>query len=153
MNDMKGKGLFQRYRQAPWRVQRQGIGLFLLGVVSLLLVAALYLNVTVRAAIAGREIQALRDAIEENTRLNADYEMQLAALTTHEVMQQRARALGFEPVDYEDALFLPVEMYLPARIADFSRKGAAPTEPPLRAEYRQSLLEWFAEHVQASVGR
>lgn len=149
----KGKSLLQRYRQAPWRVQRQWVSLFLLGVVSLLLIAALYLNVTVRTALAGREIQALHDAIEENARLNADYEMQLAALTTSEVMQERARALGFEPAEHAEVLFLTVNMYFPARIADFSTKGAVPAIPTLRPEYRQSLLEWLAEHIQASAGR
>lgn len=148
-----GKSLLQRYRQAPWRIQRQWVSLFLLGIVSLLLIAALYLNVTVRAAIAGREIQVLRDTIEEKARQNADYEMQLAALTTSEVMQERARALGFEPADYEEALFLTVTIYLPERVVDFSAKEIARTVPALRAEYRQSLLEWFAERIQASAGR
>lgn len=147
------RSLLQRYRQAPWRVQRQWVSLFLLGVVSLLLIAALYLNVTVRAAIAGREIQVLRDAMEENARQNADYEMQLAALTTSEVMQERARALGFEPADYEEALFLTVNIYLPERVVDFSAQETVRTTPALRPEYRQSLLEWFAERIQTSAGR
>ncbi len=149
----RGSNLLQRYRQAPWRVQRQWISLFLLGIVSALMVAALYLNVTARAAVAGREIQSLRDEIETNARLNADYEIQLAALTTTETMRLRARALGFEPVDYEEALFLSVASYFPPPAVDLSAPESAPTAPPLRAEYRQSLIEWFMERIQASAGR
>lgn len=149
----QGYNLLQRYRQAPWRVQRQWVSLFLLGVVAILLIAALYLNVTVRTAIAGREIQSLRDAMEENARLNADYEMQLAALTTSESMQQRARALGFAPADYEEVLFLTVNIYLPPRAVDFSVRDSGQATPTMREEYRQSLLEWFAGHIQASAGR
>ena len=51
--------LFDTYRMAPWRIQRQWIVNFLLAVVSLAMVAALYLDVTARADIAGREIQNL----------------------------------------------------------------------------------------------
>ncbi len=148
-----GKNLWQRYRQAPWRVQRQWVGLFLLGIVSGLMVAALYLNVTVRTAIAGREIQSLQEEIETNARLNADYEMQIAALTTAETMRSRARALGFEPADYEELLFLSVDAYVPRHAVDLSRQEDAVVTPPLRAEYTQSLLEWFAERIQASAGR
>ncbi len=49
--------IVQKVRQAPWRVQRQWIGLFLLGLVLVAMVAGIYLNVTVRATLAGREIQ------------------------------------------------------------------------------------------------
>lgn len=147
------KNLWQRYRQAPWRVQRQWVSLFLLGLVSILMVASLYLNVTVRAAIAGREIQSLQEQIEENERLNADYEMQIAALTTGEAMRARARALGFQPADYKEVLFVSVDSYFPPSAVDLSRHEETAMIPPLRAEYRQSLLEWFAEQIQASAGR
>jgi len=154
MTDAKRQTLLQRYRQAPWRVQRQWVGLFLLGVVSVLMVAALYLNVTVRAALTGREIQALREAIEENARLNADYEMQVAALTTSEAMRERARALGFAPARNEDLLFVTVNAYLPPQAVDLSIRETTQTAPLLRAEYTQSLVEWFAERMmQASAGR
>ena len=148
-----GRNLWQRYRQAPWRVQRQWVGLFLLGIVSVLMVAALYLNVTVRAALAGREIQSLQEEIETNARLNADYEMQIAALTSGEAMRSRARALGFEPADYEELLFLSVDAYVPRHAVDLSRQEETVVLPPLRAEYTQSLLEWFAERIQVSAGR
>ena len=51
--------IVRKYRQAPWRVQRQWIGLFLLALVLVAMVAAIYLNVTVRATVAGREIHLL----------------------------------------------------------------------------------------------
>jgi hypothetical protein len=52
--------MVQKVRQAPWREQRQWIGLFLVGLVLVAMVAAIYLNVTVRTAISGREIQLLQ---------------------------------------------------------------------------------------------
>ncbi len=47
--------IIHAYRQAPWRVQRQWIGAFLLLLIGAAMIAALYLDVTARAAVAGRE--------------------------------------------------------------------------------------------------
>ena len=87
--------IVQKVRQAPWRVQRQWIGLFLLGLVVMAMVAGIYLNVTVRATLAGREIQALLNpslinlnpdlqpnSIATNQCINSELEMQLADLTS-----------------------------------------------------------------------
>ena len=60
--------IVQTVRQANWRVQRQWIGLFLLGLVLIAMVAGIYLNITVRATLAGREIQMLQADIATNTR-------------------------------------------------------------------------------------
>ena len=44
--------LIHAYKQAPWRVQRQYVGAFLLIVIGMSMIAALYLQVTARAAAA-----------------------------------------------------------------------------------------------------
>ncbi|HVN54070.1 MAG TPA: hypothetical protein VMT46_07040, partial [Anaerolineaceae bacterium] len=66
--------IVQKYRQAPWRVQRQWIGLFLLGSVLVAIVAGIYLSITTRADLAGREIQNLNADILDKQRENADLE-------------------------------------------------------------------------------
>ena len=90
--------IIHAYRQAPWRVQRQWIGAFLLVVIGVAMIAALYLDVTARAAVAGREIQEMRIQITTIQRENADLETQLADLTATAVMEKRATALGYRPV-------------------------------------------------------
>jgi Tfp pilus assembly protein PilN len=60
------------YSQAPWRVQRQWVSVFLLIVLGFAMIATLYLMVTSQAAITGREIQNLRQAIIETDNTNAD---------------------------------------------------------------------------------
>lgn len=142
--------LVQKYRQAPWRVQRQWLGLFLLGVVTIAMVAAVYLNVTARAALAGREIQFLEDQIEENQRINADLETQLAGLTSVDTMRTRALALGFEPVSEDEMVYVTVEGYTPPSVADFSVESGQPAGSVILPEYTQSLFEWFTEQLQAS---
>ena len=91
--------IVQHVRQAHWRVQRQWIGLFLLGLVAVSMVAGIYLNITVRATLAGREIQLLQNQLIDNQRANSDQETLLAGLTSVTSMQQRSEAQGFKSVD------------------------------------------------------
>ena len=60
------------YKQAPWRVQRQWISAFLLIVLGFSMIAALYLDVTARAALTGRDIQNLSADIIASQQSNAD---------------------------------------------------------------------------------
>ncbi len=61
------------------------------------MIAALYLDVTARAAVAGREIQEMRFEITTIQRANADLETQLAELTSTAEMEHRARRPGLPP--------------------------------------------------------
>jgi hypothetical protein len=143
--------LVHAYRVAPWRVQRQWIGNALLLVVVLAMVAALYLNVTSRTAIAGREIQDLTDAIAASQQVSSDLQTQLAGLTSAESMEKRARAMGFRPVQPAELEYLVVPGYV-ARVAiDLSSSSPsqlnALTIPP---EYNQSLLDWMDQRLVSS---
>ena len=95
---MQATQIIHAYKQAPWRVQRQWVGAFLLIVIGVAMIAALYLDVTARATIAGREIQELRFEITTIQRTNADLETQLAKLTSTTEMERRALELGYRPV-------------------------------------------------------
>ena len=73
--------LVRKYRQAPWRVQLQWIGLFSLGLVLVASVAAVYLSISTRTAVFGREIQQMDSDMEEVERNIANLNNQLAMLT------------------------------------------------------------------------
>lgn len=138
--------LIHAYRIAPWRVQRQWIGNALLVVVVLAMVAALYLNVTSRTAISGREIQDLTDAIAASQQVSSDLQTQLAGLTSASSMERRAREMGFRPVEPEELEYLVVPGYYASEAVDLSSS----VQPQLNAltippEYNQSLLDWMDE--------
>jgi len=137
------------YRMAPWRIQRQWIVYFLLAVVSLAMVAAIYLDVTAQAAIAGREIQDLTYQMSVTQQTSADLQTQLAALTSAGVMEQRAVDLGYRPVEPNEMEYLVVPGYTatqPDILANLPQPGlSAPSIPP---EYNQSLLDWFDQMIQ-----
>lgn len=136
--------IVQKVRQAPWRVQRQWIGLFLLALVMTAMVAGIYLNVTVRATIAGRETQTLRNEITNNQRINADAETQLAGLVSVEAMQQRAEDMGFQPANPDDITYVAVPGYVPQSTVDLSFAGSSkPDAPIILPEYTESWFDYF----------
>jgi hypothetical protein len=145
--------IVQKVRQAPWRVQRQWIGLFLLALVLMAMVAGIYLNVTVGATIAGREIQTLRNEITANQRLNADSETQLAGLTSISAMQNRAEQMGFQPVNLEDITYVPVPGYAAQTAVDLSTPGSTrPAAMVILPEYTESWFDYFINQQSSSLG-
>lgn len=138
------------YSQAPWRVQRQWISLFLLVVLGFGMIATLYLMVTSQAAITGREIQDLRLKIIETEHKNADLQTEFARLTSKDEVERRAYAAGFRPIEPEEVEYLYVPGYVipkGAVLADAPElQPSAPSVPP---EYTQSLLDWLDERLQA----
>jgi hypothetical protein len=143
--------IVQKVRQAHWRVQRQWIGLFLLGIVAVSMVAGLYLNVTVRATLAGREIQLLQSNLVDDRRKISDLETQLAKLTSVEAMQQRAEAMGYQPASQEDFTYVSVPGFTPSNIVNMSREDAKDQgqlkQAVILSEYTESLFDWITRKL------
>ena len=146
---MQATQIIHAYKQAPWRVQRQWVGAFLLFVIGTAMIAALYLDVTARAAVAGREIQELRFEITAIQRANADLETRLAKLTSTAEMQRRAIALGYRPVTPGELDYVAVPGYVaPEPTILLAAEDVTVPQPALPFEYSQSLLEWFDEQIK-----
>lgn len=141
--------ILQAYKQAPWRVQMQWIGLFLLGLVLIAAVAGLYLNISAQAATAGRMIQSLESDIDEINNEIAELTTQLARLNATENMKTRAEELGFEIIDPNQAVYLEIPGYNPN--ADLvlapPRVNIISESPIVQSSYKISLWDWFAEKI------
>lgn len=146
--------IIHAYRQAPWRIQRQWIGAFLLAVICAAMVAALYLDVTARTAVAGREIQEMRIVITTVQRENADLETQLADMTSTEAMQRRALELGYRPVLPGELDYVAVPGFVtPEPDILLEAKDTSPRIESLPSEYTQSLLEWLDDRIRSGAPR
>ncbi len=146
---MQATQIIHAYKQAPWRVQRQWIGAFLLFVIGAAMIAALYHDVPARPSVAGREIQELRSQITTIQRGNADLETRLADLTSTAVMRQRALELGYRPVQPGELDYVAVPGFVPPEPAILlAAEDTSPQVQTLPAEYTQSLLEWFDERIK-----
>jgi len=131
-------------RQASWRIQRQWAGLFMLALLIFSMISALYLDVTSRAAIAGREIQSLRLELAVTQRLNADLETQLAVQLSKNDMADRARTLGFRPSLQGEIHYLIVPGYArPSGVNLAFAQPLAPENLTIPSEYTESLWDWF----------
>ncbi len=147
---MQATRIIHAYKQAPWRIQRQWVGAFLLAVIGIAMVAALFLDVTARAAVAGREIQEMRFEILTTQRANADLETRLAKLTSSAEMESRARALGYRPVQPGELDYIAVPGFV-APEPNILRAAEDTTIPEtsLPYEYTESLIEWLDGQIRS----
>jgi hypothetical protein len=136
------------YAQAPWRLQRQWLGAFLLAVVGMAMVAALYLGVTSQAAIAGRQIQDVSSQMIAVQHASADLQSKLAALTSTSAMESRAAALGYQPVNPADLQYVVVPGYVAPNSSFLVGAGSLrPSAASMPPEYTESLIAWFGERL------
>jgi cell division protein FtsB len=139
----------QAYHQAPWRVQTQWLGLFLLALLLIASVAGIYLDISSRAAKTGRDIQGLDAEIESKERRIADLRTELAILTTTAEMEKRAQDLGFVKSEPGTAEYIPVPGYQerqPAMLAPVPSQDMV-QHPILEPRYTESLLQWLFKAV------
>jgi len=151
---MQGQAIqiIHAYKQAPWRVQRQYVGAFLLAVIVLSLVAALYLDLSARTTLAGRQIQELQVEITTLQRSNADLETELANLTSSSVMQQRALELGYRPVKPGELDYIFVPGYIaPEPDILLAAEDTIYHPRTLPEDYSLSLLEWLDNRIAGGV--
>lgn len=142
----RSKGWFtQAFKQAPWRVQVQSVGLFLAALVVVLIVAGVYLSISGQAAAAGVGAYQLNFQRQNLERQIADRKAQIAILTSASIMEQRASDMGFERIDPSEAVYVTVSGY--------SGKQSVVLAPPpgivdseqviIKSSYRQSLWDWL----------
>jgi hypothetical protein len=153
MNIPKVTHYIHAYKVAPWRIQRQWVGGALLAVVTLAMVAALYLIVTSQAAIAGREIQDLTYSITISQQVSGDLQTQLASLTSASAMESRALELGFRPIESDEVEYLVVPGYSePEPFILNATQHLQLSALTIAPEYNQSLLDWMDEKISSSQG-
>jgi cell division protein FtsL len=149
--------LSQAFKQAPWRNQVQFAGLFLLALVVVLLVASVYLSISGEAAAAGLRAYSLNIDRQDLERQIADRKSKIADITSSSVMEERAKAMGFERIDPSEAVYISVPGYT-------GKQSVVLAAPPgidesdrslVKSIYRQSLWDWLfsgINRLSASVG-
>ena len=139
----------QAHQQAPWRIQLQRIGIFLLALVIISLVASVYLYFSAQIADVGVEIWRI-----EATREAAYYDIEslqtnLAEKNAVSKMQERAEEMGFTRYSPQEVEYMVITGYYgqqPAIIGDTTPADTAPDEI-IKPAYTQSLWEWLLENL------
>lgn len=141
------KRILQAYRQAPWRVQLQWIGLFLLGLILAASIAGVYLSISGQAAAAGRNIQFIESDMAEINNEISELTADLAEARSTAKMLARAEALGYAMMDPDQAIYLSIPGFDPAADLVLAPPRINPINdrPVLRASYKSSLWDWFVK--------
>lgn len=140
---------FQAYRQAPWRVQLQWIGIFLVVLVMIASVAGIYLSVSGRTAATGRRIQNLEmDITDLKLNIN-DLNTQLAQASSAKTLYDRLTGLDMVESNPRQALYVEVPGYEPRTTVVMA---PPPSVNPVSAqallpEFTSSLWDWLKDKV------
>jgi cell division protein FtsL len=139
------KGIVQAFKQAPWRLQVQTIGLYLLGLVIVIVIASVYLSISGRAAAAGLRAYQMNLQRQDLERQIADRKSQIAILTSSMIMEQRATELGFKRITPDDVIYMEIPGYLGKQSAVLAPPPGVTesAEVAVRSIYRQSLWDWL----------
>jgi len=140
---------FQAYRQAPWRMQLQWIGIFLVVLVIIASVAGIYLSISGRTAATGRRIQNLEmdiSALKLNTN---DLNTQLAQASSAKTLYDRLAKLDMVEVNPHQALYVEVPGYEPRTTVVMAPPPSvdAVTAQVLLPEFTSSLWDWLKDKV------
>lgn len=137
--------LIQAYQQAPWRVQVQRIGLFLLVMVAGALIAGLYLNIDARASETGVKIWELEAEQQEITMQIENLQTELADLTSLQKLNVRAEELDFVRYLPEEVEYLEVPGYHGRQTAQMAPSSTGNKTPSsmIKPSYTQSLWDWL----------
>jgi cell division protein FtsL len=139
----------QAHKQAPWRVQLQSLGLFLLILAVVAVVAGLYLSISAQAAAAGLEIRSLESQRDDSKQQIDDLQTFLAWMNSSMKMNERAQQLGFERITAEQAIYVAVPGYSgrePSSIP-IQSPGDRLSTPIIKPSYTQSLWDWLYQGI------
>ena len=141
----------QKYQDIPLRFHRQWLTTFLASLLLVGVISGIYLNVTSRAAIAGREIQTMEIAIVANQQKNADLQTNIAGTLSKVNLEGRAAAAGFVTLSREDIKYLIIPGYSPAqKSVQLPSSSAMADTQALPAEYSETLLTWLTRQLESA---
>lgn len=130
----------------------QLIGLFLLFLVAFSVVAGVYLSVSAKAAAVGRDIQAKQKLIETYDREIEDRESRLAEILSSKEMEDRARRLGFQPIQPDQIVYMKVPGYAedPVVVLAPSTPPSLASAPMVPPQYTESLFTWIDRKLSSN---
>ncbi|RJQ43392.1 MAG: hypothetical protein C4545_02875 [Anaerolineaceae bacterium] len=143
------KNLVQAYKQTPRRKQIQKLGLYVLPVITLGTVFALYLVFSAQAAAAGLEIRSYLEKKEELQRTVANENTQLAWLISNTNMSKRAEKLGFSQISENNITYMVLPSY-PGRSVKLTSPAPGSdsvSDIVLNSAYQQSLGDFLSEFL------
>jgi hypothetical protein len=143
------ESLIQAYSNSPRRQKLQIIGSIIMAIVIAAVMLILYLVVSARVVSMGRQLQQAKDEIDQLVYLSVNYRNQIAELSRFEIMEEKAKDMGFRAPYPGEVFYVPVagiEQQIQA-VAD-SPSVARPTVINVYLiEYHESLIDWIGKQI------
>lgn len=149
------KTITQAYKIVPWRGQMQWLGTITMALIAFSLVASIYLTVSSRAAIAGRELQDYQSQRSEAIESIAQLQTDLALITSSTEMEQRAKRLGFKEVNPGRFTYMVIPGYGGKPAASLAPMTVTAEQVnTLPVKYTESIWEWmYGSFIQPVYGQ
>ncbi|MBL8164916.1 MAG: hypothetical protein JNJ61_23235 [Anaerolineae bacterium] len=132
----------QRFRDTPWRLQRQAIALIALGLFIALVIGALYLAQSASVATLGRQLEELITQRNRLEQTNEQLRSEIAQLRSVPRLLARAQELGFQAADESSIEYLYVNGYNPNREAVQTVAAAPQQTAPV---YDETFIGWLQQ--------
>jgi len=141
--------LMQAYSNNPRRKKLQILGSILLFLVIFAVLLVSYLIVSSRVVAMGRQLQSAKDEIDQLEYINVNYMNEITDLSRIEVMEERAKELGFRAPYPGESYYIPVpglKREAVVEVPDQSSHLGVDVNVNVPA-YHQSLFEWVRERL------
>lgn len=141
--------LDQAYSNSPRRQKLQTIGGIFIAIVLTATMLILYLVVSAKVVSVGRQLQQAKDNIDQLVYLSVNYSNQIDRLSRFDVMEERAKEMGFRAPYPGEVFYVPVAGYpsgegTVVEVVDNSRLAVINVN---LQEYHQTLFEWVGEQL------
>jgi len=143
------ESLIQAYSNSPRRQKLQIVGSIFLVIIITAVMLILYLVVSARVVSIGRQLQRAKTDIDQLVYEGVNYRNEIANLSRFEIMEKRAKELGFRAPYPGEVFYVPVEGYdqgeeLRIEIQD----NTSPAVINLNMlEYHETLFEWIGSRI------
>ncbi|MCJ7716396.1 MAG: hypothetical protein MUO54_07740 [Anaerolineales bacterium] len=143
------ESLIQAYSNSPRRQKLQIIGSIFMTIVISAVMLILYLVVSARVVSMGRQLQQAKDEIDQLVYLSVNYRYQIAKLSTFEVMEDKAKDLGFRSPYPGEVFYVPVSGYdrQTQPFVDITGDASPAVINVNLIEYHESLIDWIGTQI------
>ena len=143
------ESLIQAYSNSPRRQKLQIIGSIFIAIVITAVLLIIYLVVSARVVSMGRQLQQAKDEIDQLIYLSVNYRNQIANLSRFELMEEKAKQLGFRPPYPGEVFYVPVtgfDYQIQPHVESLEDARPAVINVNL-IEYHETLIDWIGSQL------
>ena len=143
------ESLIQAYSNSPRRQKLQIVGSIFMTIIIAAVMLILYLVVSARVVSIGRQLQRAKDEIDQLVYLSVNYRNEIANLSRFEIMEKRAKELGFRAPFPGEVFYVPVEGFdqKEETLVEMQNMDRPAVINVNLLEYHETLFDWVGSRI------